>query len=83
MSGEEIGEKLKVEVFVMDIMVGDEFVEKDVRERTLKVLHVAVAGRDHVARSGALCVTRGGKLAVVSLDRLLDHTRFVRREKIV
>lgn len=56
---------------------GDRFVDKD-RGQTMKVLHVAAAGADGVSRAGALCVTRGGKLTVVSLDRLADETRYER-----
>jgi len=59
------------------IAVNDRFVDKD-RGQTLKVLHVVAAGVEGVSRGGAWCVTRGGKLTTVSLDRLSDEARYER-----
>lgn len=56
---------------------GDCFVDED-RGRTVRVLHVATAGKGGVRRAGALCVTRSGKLTKVSVDRLADAARYVR-----
>jgi len=62
------------------IQKGDQFVDQD-RGRFVRVLEFARMGRAGVRRSGALCVTRHGKLTVISVDRLTDEARYQRVSK--